>query len=379
MKYMGSKRVMLQNGLGSILLEEAKSASRIVDLFSGSGFVSRFVATKIRVPVIACDLQKYAAVLAGSVIKRIRPVEALEVEHLWLSRAYQARHELWGWHQAEKLDTAKPCTESWQREAQELCALDVTASSSLVWRCYGGHYFSPTQALSLDAMILSLPDDNEFRELCLAATIIAASKCVAAPGHTAQPFKATPTAAKFLREAWLRDPFQYARSALKELCPLHALERGDTYVTNANDIAKQLRNEDAVFVDPPYSAVQYSRFYHVLETIARGACDRVEGVGRYPIPEERPNSSYSRKGLAKEAMKELLEILSEKGCTVILTFPKKECSNGLSGDTVAEMAQQQFHVKRRSVRTRFSTLGGNTRNRDARTPSDELILVLESG
>ena len=378
MKYMGSKRAMLRNGLGSILLEEATSASRIVDLFSGGGAVSWFAATKLQMPVIACDLQKYAAALAGSVIKRTRPVEALEMDNMWLSRAFQARHELQGWHQAKKLDTAMPCTESWQKKAQELCASDTTANSSLVWRCYGGHYFSPTQALSLDAMILSLPDDDEFRELCLAATIIAASRCVAAPGHTAQPFKATPTAAKFLREAWLRDPFQYTRAALKELCPLYAVERGNSFVINANDMAKQLRNDDVVFVDPPYSAVQYSRFYHVLETIARGACDKVEGVGRYPIPEERPNSSYSRKGQAKEAMKELLEILSEKGCTVILTFPEKECSNGLSGDTLAEMAQQLFRVERKSVRTRFSTLGGNSMNRDARTPSDELILVLDS-
>ena len=251
------------------------------------------------------------------------------------------------------------------------------SNSSLIWRCYGGHYFSPTQALSFDAMVQSVPKRSELRELCLAATIVAASQCAAAPGHTAQPFKATPTGARFLREAWLRNPFHYARAALQELCPLYALAQGDAFVADANSMARQLKEDDVVFVDPPYSAVQYSRFYHVLETIARGVCGKVEGTGRYPIPKERPNSSYSRKGQANGAIRELLNILSGQGCTVVLTFPEKECSNGLSGEGLAEMAQELFRVNRNSVRTRFSTLGGNTMNREARQTSCEFILVLE--
>ena len=180
---------------------------------------------------------------------------------------------------------------------------------SLIWRCYGGHNFSPTQALSFDSMLRSLPDDSEYRELCLAAVIIAASNCVAAPGHTAQPFKATQTAAAYLRYSWERDPFRYARTALKKLCPLHATKPGNAIVADANQVAKELDSKDVVFVDPPYSAVQYSRFYHVLETIARGACSKVEGVGRYPPPEERPNSCYSKKSISAQTIEDLLRTL----------------------------------------------------------------------
>lgn len=378
MKYMGSKRVMLQNGLGDILREEASSASRIVDLFCGAASVSWFAASKLKKPVIACDLQAYAVILAGSVVKRTRPAQARELDDLWLSRAARTRSRLKGWHRAKYLDSATGCMETWRQSAQELCSSDATAKSSLISRCYGGHYFSPTQALSFDAMLSALPDEDELQELCLAATIIAASRCVAAPGHTAQPFKATPTAGRYLREAWLRDPFHYAREALKEVCPLHAIEPGDAIVADANQMAKSLKHDDIVFVDPPYSAVQYSRFYHVLETIARGTCDRVEGVGRYPQPKERPNSCYSRKTGSVQAIGDLLRILAANGSTVVLTFPKTECSNGLSGDGLEKMAQQLFHVTRRSVKTNFSSLGGNTMNRTARKVSEELMLVLKS-
>ena len=358
-------------------MAEVNSASRVVDLFCGAASVSWFAATELRKEVIACDLQEYATILAGSVVKRTKPTKAWVADG-WLSRAVRTRSRLKGWRLARKLDSAAGCTKTWRRCAQELCSSDAAATSSLIWRCYGGHYFSPTQALSFDAMLRALPGKGELRELCLAATIIAASCCVAAPGHTAQPFKATDTAAKYLRESWLRDPFSYARKALTLLCPRHAVKRGHAIVNDANQLAKQLKQDDVVFVDPPYSAVQYSRFYHVLETIARGACSEVEGVGRYPPPGERPNSRYSRKGTSMQAIDDLLCTLADKGSTVILTFPKAECSNGLSGEGLEDMAREMFHVKRKSVKTRFSTLGGNKMNRTARTVSNELMLILKS-
>ena len=376
MKYMGSKRAMLKNGLGEILMEEASSASRIVDLFCGAGSVSWFAATRLKKKVISCDLQKYATTLASAVVKRTRPAKERAVER-WLTRAVRIRSRLGGWHDARVLDATQRCTKSWREAAQELCALEAVPKSAIVCRSYGGHYFSPTQALSFDAMRLALPRGRH-RDLCLAATIISASCCAAAPGHTAQPFKATKTAARYLRESWLRDPLYYARKALEELGGLHAAVRGKAIVSDANKIAPKLKSHDVAFVDPPYSAVQYSRFYHVLETIARGTCSEVEGVGRYPPPSERPISLYSKKGTSEQAINDLLHSLAANGCTVVLTFPKAECSNGLSGERLEEMAHELFDVKRRSVRTRFSTLGGNLVNRKARNVSHELMLVLRS-
>lgn len=267
-KYMGSKRAMLRNGLGDLLSNESRPASRVVDLFCGASSVSWFAATRLGKPVVACDLQKYATVLAGSVIKRTEPTSLQKAMELWLLRAVETRLKLRGWREAEKIDTACRSTETWWRRAQEFCSSNVPARSSVICRFYGGHYFSPTQALSFDAMLRTIPQDHELGELCLAATIIAASSCAASPGHTAQPFKATITAEKYLRESWLRDPVRYAQGALKKICPLHASHRGKTFVADANCFAENLKPTDIVFIDPPYSAVQYSRFYHVLETIA---------------------------------------------------------------------------------------------------------------
>jgi len=373
---MGSKRVMLRNGLGDLLRSESSTADRVVDLFCGAAYVAWFVATELDKTVVAFDLQQYAATLAGAVVRRTRPLNPESVVADWIVPAKEACCRMIGWKEANALDVKAPNTATWRKRSQELCDSDIEAEDSLIWRNYGGHYFSPTQALAFDAMLKALPNRKELRDICLAATIIAASLCAASPGHTAQPFKATRTAGRYLREAWKRDPFSYARKAVEELCPLHATKPGQARVADANEAARTLSTGDLVFLDPPYSGVHYSRFYHVLETIARGHCGKVDGVGRYPPAQERPNSAYSRKDKSRDAMNDLLKTLADRRCRVVLTFPKHTCSNGLSGDAIEEMAKNYFEVARKSVKTRFSTLGGNTANRAARKTSDELMLAL---
>lgn len=260
MKYMGSKRMMLRNGLGEILAKEARSATRLVDLFCGSGAVSWYSATELSKTVLACDLQRFATTLAGAVIKRTEPIHTNVVESRWMARAVEQRTQLSAWTEAKSLDDSAIATEVLHQRAQVMCESHVSCESTVIWDCYGGHYFSPTQALSFDAMLLTLPDDPPIRELCLAATIMAASRCAAAPGHTAQPFKATKTAGKYLRHAWKRDPVKIARHEVEKLRLLCAIAAGETNVVDANDVAATLSVGDLVFVDPPYSSVQYSRF-----------------------------------------------------------------------------------------------------------------------
>lgn len=368
---------MLQNGLGELLRAESSSADRVVDLFCGAGSVSWFAAADLGKAVMACDLQAYATVLASAVVSRTAALDPLRLEKTWINAAKASRARMRGWKQAEELDYASINTATWRKRAQELCESDAAAAGSLVWTKYGGHYFSPTQSLSFDAMLKSLPTGKQDRAVCLAAVIISSSRCAAAPGHTAQPFKATRTAGRYLREAWKRDPFDYAVQALKEVCPLHATTKGIASTADANEVAQSLDAGDLVFLDPPYSGVHYSRFYHVLETIARGQCGAVDGVGRYPPPKERPNSAYSRRDKSTDAMNHLMATLARRGCRVVVTFPRDECSNGLSGVSLEALAKQYFFVARKSVKTRFSTLGGNTSNRAARKVSDELMLVLK--
>src|SRR5687767_1165835 len=86
-KYMGSKRAMLRNGLGELIFSEAKGHDRLVDLFCGASSVTWFAAQKCSKPVFAVDLQAYAVILAGAVIRRTEPFRAEEFEKTWLQPA----------------------------------------------------------------------------------------------------------------------------------------------------------------------------------------------------------------------------------------------------------------------------------------------------
>lgn len=374
MKYMGSKRSMLENGLGVLLREEGRTKRRIVDLFAGSASVAWFGAQHLDVPVKAVDLQQYSVWLARSVISRTASLDASSIERQWLIPSIAAARASKCWKLAKATDEAPGNIGAWANASRELC--EDYRGSGVIWRSYGGYYFSPRQAVMLDFLRRRLPSRGPVRWVCEAALLSAAIQCAAAPGHTAQPFSTSRTAGPYLRECWQRDPAIYARRAIQDLSPRFAKRQGVASVGDAVSVSAHLNDDDLVFVDPPYSGVHYSRFYHVLETLARGTCGPVEGFGRYPPSTERPSSAFSIKTKALEALTRLFSSLSQRGCTTIVTFPNHVCSNGLAGEAVLDIADEYFRIDKKKVKTRFSTLGGNGRNRTARQMRGELILLL---
>lgn len=372
MKYMGSKRAMLQNGLGELLDREAASARRFVDLFAGSGAVAIYVARKFPVTVLAFDLQRYSTVLTAAVVTR---QAKLNWEAAWKSWHKSAAAQF----TSEKIPIAEKLTHNTVADLRSWCDGQVDLP---ITKAYGGHYFSPRQTVWIDALRSNLPPRNPARTVAVAALIQAASQCAAAPGHTAQPFQPTPTAKRFIEETWSRDIVAKTKSAFEALASQCALRRGDAQVADANVAAEQLQEGDLTFIDPPYSGVHYSRFYHVLETIAHGTCGEVSGTGRYPDTALRPRSKYSLKKESPDALDDLLGVIAARGARAVLTFPDHVCSNGLSGDSVREIATKHFRVLERQVESKFSTLGGtgdyraDEAGRAARQTTKELMLVL---
>ena len=371
MKYMGSKRWQLNNGLGTQLRRVAGPTDRFVDLFSGSGVVSWFASEQLSLPVTAVDLQQYAVVVTASVIERSRALRTNQLIESWIAPA-QVRLEQDDFVCASRLllkgDLSPAIVARMRHEA--------SGSVGIFTASYGGYYFSIEQARTLDELRLSLPKRKPASTVCLAALIVAASRCSASPGHTAQPFRPTPQALPHIEAIWHRDLLSEVRRVLEQLAVRHAATRGTAIHGDANAAVRALDGGELVFVDPPYSAAQYSRFYHVLEAVATGGYDSVHGAGRAPEILHRPSSRFSRVTTARTALTELLTHLAEKECRVIATFPQYKASNGLSGEEIAQIARRWFNVDICSTSNRFSTLGGNGTQRAARRQTQELILTM---
>jgi len=372
MKYMGSKRAMLLNGLGDILDREIYEAERFIDLFSGSGVVSVHVAEKYNTPVLAVDLQYYSSILINAVISRNRPLNIHRTSDNWISRA----EKVYSRQSVPIIDDYNAATILFLREwSNRQMNLPIT-------QAYGGHYFSPEQAVWLDALRQTLPTHKSSKLVALAALIKVASQCAASPGHTAQPLQPTPTALPFVKDAWTKNIIYRVKQEFACLSQRYSKQIGNAVVGDANVFIKHIKHGDLVFLDPPYSAVQYSRFYHVLETIAWGSCGDVFGVGRYPDRCKRPISKYSLISEAYKAVEDLIVRLAHKKVRAIITFPDHQCSNGLSGNTIREISNRYFNIIENSVESKFSTLGGTGDKmekitRSARLKAKELMLVLE--
>ncbi len=372
MKYMGSKRMMLRNGLGELLEREARNANRFVDLFAGSGAVAIYVAQRLSIKVLAYDLQRYSAVITGAILHR---QARLRPQAIWREWYRKAEADV----SVVKIPAASKLTRAMVADLREW---SNQQKSLPITRSYGGHYFSPEQTVWIDALRAGLPKREPAKTVALAALIQAASQCAAAPGHTAQPFQPTRTAKRFIVEAWNKDIVAKTSAAFEKLGSQFAQLSGKARVKDANDAVRQLRKGDLAFIDPPYSGVHYSRFYHVLESIAQGDCGDVSGVGRYPAAHLRPRSRYSLKTESSKALNELLGQIASRGARAILTFPDHACSNGLSGVLVRGLALRNFHTREILIESKFSTLGGSntiqnkSNGRAARQHAKELILVL---
>lgn len=63
------------------------------------------------------------------------------------------------------------------------------------------------------------------------------------------------------------------------------------YREDTNQLAKEIK-ADVVYIDPPYNSRQYSRFYHVLETLTKWDKPKLHGTALKPDPENM--SDYCR-------------------------------------------------------------------------------------
>jgi len=92
--------------------------------------------------------------------------------------------------------------------------------------------------------------------------------------------------------------------------PIDPIEVKSTLIfrEDANLLAKKIET-DIVYIDPPYNSRQYSRFYHVLETLTKWDKPKLHGVALKPEPENM--SDYCRVS-AKDRFAELVNDIKAK-------------------------------------------------------------------
>ena len=130
---------------------------------------------------------------------------------------------------------------------------------------------------SIRQQIEDFKSNLTYKEYCilLASLIYSADRLANTVGHF---------------EAYIKKPIE--RRFLKvKLVNAKSTDKVTIFREDANCLARKIIS-DVVYVDPPYNSRQYSRFYHVYETLVKWDKPQLFGVARKPEPENM--SEYCR-------------------------------------------------------------------------------------
>lgn len=242
-RYIGSKYKLIE-WIFSILKRECDGDS-FADIFAGTGIVSAVAAQNFKKIILNDFLHSNHAI-------------------------YQAFFGLGDWNK-QKVDLI---IDSYNR-------MDTNfMHDNYFSRNFGNKYFSINSA----KLIGFIRDDLEVKRkfltkkeyyILLASLLYSVDKVANTVGHYDAYFKKDQVVDKLI---------------IKRIEPLN-VQDVEIYKKDTNHLVKNL-SADIVYIDPPYNSRQYSRFYHVLETLTKWNKAKLHGVALKPDPENM--SDYCR-------------------------------------------------------------------------------------
>jgi len=369
-RYMGSKR-LLAPSIAAVIDSDHPNAT-VLDAFAGMCAIGTALAPAHR--VIANDAHAFAAVVARALFvaparRPSREVASKELVPLYkrnLSKLHEhveerlgkekkalARAERGGnWRQLLEFTSAELAAKI-PRTIPGIPALGVYRKShkrtpyALFSMYFASAYFGVRQALEIDCLRYAIDRvSEERREYYLYALILAASHCAASPGHFAQYLvprdeKNTLYIARMRRRSVV-DRFW---TALQHLRVPRCFDRkgNQAFQSDATELLTSMAhpktaltsNNLVIYADPPYSKAQYSRYYHVLETLVLYDYPDATDKGRYR--DGRFETDFSRKARVEVAMEAFVEAAAATGAPLYLSYPRNGLLFGHGGDLLEIM------------------------------------------
>lgn len=365
LNYLGSKLRLLDFIQGQVE-RVTECDDGVCDLFAGSGCVSFKLSS--RFSVTACDIQYYSKVLCDALLgthnlsdEKINSFLAglSNVKHMPLEQIYAPLMKIEEEAIANKnLAVLADIIEHGSLEVfrrnhpfslisslqdnvySGLMTQGIPRNEDFISRNYGGVYFSYRQAIAIDAILSAIKQHvaKEEKPVFLAALLSTASDIVDTVGkHFAQPIKVRDSTGRIkplvyskalcdktadvneLYGEWLR---RYA--SLPQGRHSHRIIQGD-YMECLKMLTDDVRT---VYADPPYTREHYSRFYHVLETIARGDMPDMSTVkihGEFHVSnglyrKDRHQSPFCIKSKAPAAFNSMFKEISRTKRNLLLSY-----------------------------------------------------------
>jgi adenine-specific DNA-methyltransferase len=367
--YMGTKRALAASV--AEIVSQAKNGP-ILDAFSGMCAVGQTIGTDRQ--IWSNDIQVFASKVSHALFVSLdmpptmaqvaidfypdfsRNVEALTIRFRKRLAEETASLSSGGFSEVEahaaKYELAHASRNTIAEAAK--CALEPRAFPYRLFSLlYANSYLGLRQCILIDSIVFAIrkaldqrtitPDQRDWLMLALGQAML---RCSSTTGHFAQYLTPkTETLTRYIRQR-TRDLWSEWLQTVSTLCPVGSKSwrrKNRTYNTETvsllRTLSKRKMRPGVIYADPPYTDDQYSRYYHLLETLFAYDYPIVASKGRY-----RPNrfqAAFSQKAKTVTAFRQLVTAASAIGADLIVSYP----ANGLiqaAGSNPSAIMRERF-------------------------------------
>lgn len=381
-KYMGSKRSIIDFVTETIIEIKNDDNQRLYDVFGGSGVVAGSFRNIMN--VTCNDIQHYTRVLAGTYLNNYfweNYPENIEDEIIKDATKHVNKfkkkygHLTFPYKENMSFDEVVKL----EQNQRDLMTYDFEGIDHLFVKNFSGTYWSFEQCLWIDA-ISSVARSRKYKDsfvynVILSSLMFSMAYCTQSTGHYAQYRELTEDNLKDIlmyRNKNIVNLFKQKFISLKEY---YNGENNHTFQHNLTSLdflklLDEIEPNSIVYADPPYQFVHYSRFYHALETLVKYDYPKLEHKGRYR--DDRHQSPFCIRTKVKGAFKSMFERVYNHHSTIILSYS----DNGMiSLDDLVKLSNEIFinyNIEVRSLDYIHSTMG---RKDDKSRNVQEILLI----
>ncbi len=257
---------------------------------------------------------------------------------------------------------------------------------------YSASYFGLKQSMEIDSLRYAI---EKFKSTVLfypllTSLFFAMKECVfSKDGHMAQPLNLKDNSLKlfFLRNKSIYDIFKEKFQSFFTDKFININNGNKTYNMNFEELIKQdeiKNNISFIYADPPYTDMQYSRYYHLLNTVAKYDYPApTKNSGKYTkglYAENRYQSKLSAKSTCSNAFNKLIAFSKayNKNLAISFAYPKDITSQKtdryvMSIEDIKTSCAKEFGINKVEIAT-LNYSHSNNRNKSPKKVIEYLVL-----
>ena len=371
-QYLGAKTRTLDT-IVSECRRLHKKESYVVDLFSGSSLVSQALYLN-KMPVISNDVMKFCSDMSACLLNVEKTNESLSLlkeaikgvsryqidsdfiepfkdyidieERLIRAEDLNGLKDLYSHLPVISNEAIEPSEQV--KYIREHLGKEAFNSVPLITNYYSGSYFGIKQSIRLDALRCYIEQnyivnhDYWVYTALLTALYSTLSTIVHSAGkHFAQPIGITVFDKNKITNIRLFENRSYDVDALfigflKEIfAKTGNLKTLQPCVSTCNNVQDECfanlledKNISVIYADPPYTAQQYSRFYHIPEVVRYYKYPQLQQhrghITQGLYPDGKFKSDFCSKTKAKEAFRTVFNLVKKTQCSFVLSYSESK-------------------------------------------------------